>query len=283
MSERIVFGRTGKKVSPMGMGTYYDPGWIASAKLFKRQPRSVSIVNAIRAGMDHGLNLIDTAELYGSENLVGEAIKGYDRDEIFIATKVWPSHFSYDKVIRSCDRSLKNLGIDKIDLYQLHFPSRFRNISETMRAMETLVDQGKIDHIGISNFSLSQTREAAESMKKHELASTQMNFSVAHRDIEKDLLPYCQENKIAILAYYPLGHGRLVSVDAFGKNTLDEISLNHEGKTAPQIALNWFYSKYDFVFPIPRASNPQHVIENTGSVGWKMSSEEIRLLESTFN
>lgn len=283
MNERIAFGKTGKKVSPMGMGTYYDPGWIASAKLFKRQPRSDSIVKAIRAGIDHGLNLIDTAELYGSENLVGSAIKDYERDELFIATKVWPSHFSYEKVIRSCNRSLKNMGIEKIDLYQLHFPSRFKGISETMRAMETLVEEGKIGHIGISNFSLEQTKEAAESLKKYEIAATQMNFSVAHRDIEKDLIPYCRDNNIAILAYFPLGHGRLVSVDAFGKNTFDEISQNHEGKTAPQIALNWFYSKYDFVFPIPRASNPEHVIENTGSVGWKMSPEEIKLLESTFN
>lgn len=282
MHERIIFGRTGQKVSPIGMGTYYDPKWIAAAKLFRKQSRSDSIIRAIKVGIDHGLNLIDTAELYGSENLVGSAIRDYERDELFIATKVWPTHFGYDKVIRSCNRSLKNLGVHKIDLYQLHFPSHFKDISETMKAMEALVDQGKIGHIGISNFSLSQTKEAVESMKKYEIASTQMHFSVAHRDIEEDLLPYCRDNGMAILAYYPLGHGKLVSASAFGTKTIEQISSNHEGKTAPQIALNWFHSKYDFVFPIPRASNPEHVVENAGSVGWKMTRAEIELLERTF-
>lgn len=282
MQERIEFAKTGDKVSPMGVGTYYDPGWIFSAKLLKRQSNPDSKVKAVRAGIESGVNLIDTAELYETENLVSKAIDGMSRDDLFIATKVWPSHFSYDKVIKACDRSLRKLGLKYIDLYQLHFPSRFRNIAETMRAMETLVDQGKIRHIGISNFSLEQTKEAAESMKKCQIVSTQMNFSVAHRDIEKDLVPYCRENNIAILAYYPLGHGKLVSADAFSNGAISEIGQNHGGKTAPQIALNWFHSKFDFVFPIPRASNPDHVVENAGSMGWKMTEEEILKLESAF-
>lgn len=282
MPDRVSFGKTGEKVSPMGIGTYYDPGWIASAKVLKRQSDPSRKIEAIRAAVDSGVNLIDTAELYESENLVGEAIRPYEREDLFIATKVWPSHFSYDKVIRSCERSLKKLGMDYIDLYQLHFPSRFRNLEETMRAMEHLVDQGKIRHIGISNFSLDLTRRASEALKKNELASTQMNFSVSHRNIEEDLLPYCRENGIAILAYYPLGHGKLVTPDSSSNGIISEIAGNHGGKTVPQIVLNWFMSKYDFVFPIPRASNPDHVRENAGSMGWKMSGEEITKLESAF-
>lgn len=282
MADRVSFGKTEDKVSPMGIGTYYDPGWIFSAKLLKRQTGTGQKVKAIRAGLENGVNLIDTAELYESENLVGEAISGFEREDLFIATKVWPSHFSYDKVIRSCERSLKKLGLKYIDLYQLHFPSRFRDLGETLRAMETLVDKGMIRHIGISNFSLELTKKAVESMKKYNISSTQMNFSVAHRNIERDLLPFCRENGMAILAYYPLGHGKLVSADSASNGAISEIGNNHGGKTAPQIALNWFISKYDFVFPIPRASNPDHVKENSGSMGWKMSDEEITRLESSF-
>ncbi len=282
MQQRIDFGKTGSKVSPMGMGTYYDPGWIFSAKLLKRQGNPKNKVKAIRAGIEAGINLIDTAELYESENLVSQAVEGLQREDLFIATKVWPSHFSYDKVVKSCERSLKKLGMKYIDLYQLHFPSKTRKIEETMKAMEYLVNEGKIRHIGISNFSLDQTRKAAESMKKYELTSTQMNFNIIHRGIEKDLLPYCKENNISILAYYPLGHGKLVTADSSSGKVIQEIGENHGGKTTPQIILNWFYSKYNFVFPIPRASNAVHVAENAGSMGWKMTEAEISQLESVF-
>ena len=282
MQERIEFGKTGAKVSPMGMGTYYDPGWIFSAKLLKRQGNPDNKVKAIKAGVEAGINLIDTAELYESENLVKQAIQEIPREDLFIATKVWPTHFSYDKVIKSCDRSLRKLGMKYIDLYQLHFPSKTKKIDETMKAMEHLVNEGKIRHIGISNFSLDQTVKAVEALKKYDLVSTQMNFNLSHRNIEGDLLPYCRENKISILAYYPLGHGKLVSPDSSTSEVFKEISQNHGGKTAPQIVLNWFYSKFDFVFPIPRASNADHVMENAGSKGWKMSQDEVSKLESVF-
>ncbi len=282
MQERIEFGKTGAKVSPMGMGTYYDPGWIFSAKLLKLQGNPESKVKAIKAGVEAGINLIDTAELYESENLVKQAIQEIPREDLFIASKVWPTHFSYDKVIKSCDRSLRKLGTKYIDLYQLHFPSKTKKIDETMKAMEHLVNEGKIRHIGISNFSLDQTVKAVQALKKYDLISTQMNFNLSHRNIEEDLLPYCKENKISILAYYPLGHGKLVLPGSSASEVFNEISQNHGGKTAPQIVLNWFFSKFDFVFPIPRASNANHVVENAGSMGWKLSQAEVNKLESVF-
>lgn len=280
MESRIAFGNTGSKVSPMGIGTFYDMGWIFSAKVLKRQSNRENKVKAIKAGIESGVNLIDTAEIYESENLVNKAIQGVPREDLFIASKVWPAHFSYEKVIKSCERSLRKLGTDYIDLYQLHFPSRTKGIEETMKAMEHLVDEGKIRNIGISNFSLAQTEAAVNSLKKHKIASTQMNFNISHRNIEKDLLPYCKENKIAILAYYPLGHGKLVSPESSASAIMEEIGKNHGGKTPPQIVLNWFYSKFDSVFPIPRASNADHVKENAGSMGWKMTQDEINKLES---
>ena len=143
MVEKIEFANTGVKVSRMGIGTYYDPWWILSAKVFNRRSGRNDKIKAIQTAIDDGINLIDTAEIYGSEELVGEAIKGYDREELFIASKVWPSHFSESKLNRSCERSLKRMGLKYVDLYQLHFPSRRVSLSETMSAMERLVDKGR--------------------------------------------------------------------------------------------------------------------------------------------
>jgi len=278
--ERIRFAKTEAQVSPMGVGTYYDFRWIAPAKILGIKAGRQRRVEAIKSAIASGINLIDSAELYQSEPLVAEAIKGMPREEIFLATKVMPLHFSYDSLIKSCERSLRNLGTDYIDLYQMHFPSSNKNrIKEGLRAMEHLVDQGKIRYIGISNFTLAQTEEVVSWLKKYPLSSTQMNFSLAHRNIEKDIIPYCRENGIAILAYFPLGHGKLTGTSAINHDIMKAIENKHGKKTATQIVLNWFMSKYDFVSPIPRASNPDHVKENAGAMGWKMTPEEIEMLE----
>ncbi|MCL5889478.1 MAG: aldo/keto reductase [Candidatus Thermoplasmatota archaeon] len=277
--ERVKFGNTDSMVTPMGVGTYYDFRWIGLAKVLRVKPGKDRRVSAIKAGLDSGINFIDTAEIYETEPFVREAIKGRNREDVFIATKVFPLHYSFDGVVKSCERSLRKLGTGYIDLYQLHMHSSPEKVKDALRGLEKLKDDGKIKHIGISNFNLKQTEEAVSFMKKHEIKSTQMNFNVAHRNIEKDLVPYCKENGIAILAYYPLAHGVLTSQSSIGKEVLDEIEKNHGKKTIPQIVLNWFYSKYDSVYPIPRASNPDHVKENAGSVGWKMAPEEITMLE----
>ncbi len=281
MSVRVKLGKTDSDISPVGMGTYYDPGWLVSSKLLKIAPNAEKHINAIRAGIESGLNLIDTAEIYGTENLVSRAISGFEREELFIATKVWPTHFTKDKIKKSCERSLRNLGLKQIDLYQLHFPSRKIDIKETMGAMEELVDQGKIRHIGISNFNLAQMREAIDALKKYEIVSTQMRYSLIRREIERDLIPFCKDNNISVLAYYPLGHGKLSSGRIDNKPIIKKIEEKHGGKTVPQIVLNWFLSKYDFVFPIPRASDPDHVRENAGSIGWEMTPDEIETLEKS--
>ncbi len=279
--ERVNFGKTDSSVSPMGVGTYYDFEWILPAKVLRIKRGFDTKVSAVKAGLDSGVNFIDTAEIYESEPIVARAVENVDREQLFIATKVFPLHFSYEGVIKSCNRSLRKLNMKYIDLYQLHFSGKPERVKEALRAMEYLVDQGKIRHIGVSNFDINQTKEAVSSLKKHELASTQMNFNVAHRNIEKDILPYCKENGIAILAYYPLAHGALTHGSAMTEALLSNIEKNHGKKTIPQISLNWFMSKYDFVFPIPRASNPDHVKENAGSMGWKMNQEEIEMLESS--
>jgi diketogulonate reductase-like aldo/keto reductase len=274
--EYRVFGRSGVKVSAVGMGTYYDPVWIVLSRLGILRSRRLK-VQALRLGLENGINLIDTAEIYGSEPLVAEAIRGFNRDELFIATKVWPTHLKYDSVIKAARNSARRLGVRYIDLYQVHFPNRRVPIAETMRAMEQLVDEGLIRFIGLSNFNLNQVIEAQGALKKYEVVSLQMPYSLIDRRIEADIIPYAKRENLAILCYYPLGHGRLIR--EFPRDLVEMVSRNHGPRTPAQIALNWIITKHENAFPIPRASNPMHVRENLGAVGWRLSDEEVKAIE----
>lgn len=276
------FAKTGFKLSEIGMGTYYDPSWIMFSKLFGVRRNKDRFLDALKIGLDGGINLIDTAEIYGSEPIVAQAIKGRKRDELFIATKVFPMHLSYDSVIKACNKSLKSLDTGYIDLYQIHFPSRRVPIHETMRAMEKLVDEGKIRYIGVSNFSLKQMIEAEEALSKYELSSTQMNYSLNHRNIEADIIPHCKENRISVLAYYPVAHGKLSNSGNWQGDSLSSVLSRNNGKTYAQIALNWLITKNELVFPIPRASNPDHVRENVEVSGWNLSEDDMKTIESQF-
>ncbi len=260
------------------MGTYYDPQWLATAKAFGWKRGASSKVEALKAGLEGGMNLIDTAELYGSEPLVAEAIRGRKRDELLIATKVWPSHLRRDALVNALEKSLKRLETSYVDLYMAHFPNPKVPIAETMAAMEEMKDKGKTLSIGVSNFSLQQTKDASAALKKSQLASNEVEYSLAHREIEGDLLPYCEANKIAILAYYPLGHGKLAGGGAQEK--MEEVCKAYS-KTPAQVALNWLVTGRD-VFAIPRASRKEHVMENLGASGWELKPEDRSKLEAAF-
>jgi len=268
------FGKTGRQVSEIGLGTYYDPLWVATAFLGWRRG-SAAKVDAIKAGLDAGVTLLDTAEIYGSEPLVGKALHGRKRDEIFLATKVWPIHLHRDALIRSFNKSLKRLGTTYVDLYQVHWPNPRVPISETMGAMQQLIDEGRLLHPAVSNFNLEQLKEAQSALPKAELASVQLDYSLIHRQVEDDVLPYCDKEKIALMAYYPLGHGKLPS-----DHRLEQASLK-EGKPKAQVALRWLADKPN-VFPIPRASNPAHVRENVGASDWQFSEQERDELDRNF-
>ena len=268
------FGRTGRKVSEMGMGTYYDPLWIATAFLGWRRGASAK-VEAIMAGLDSGITLIDTAEIYRSEPLVAKALEGRQRDEVLLATKVWPNHLRRDALVRAFNGSLRRLGTSYIDLYQIHWPNPMVPIKETMAAMEQLVTEGKLRHIGVSNFNLKQIQEAQSALPKSELSSVQLDYSLIHRSVESEILPYCDREGIALLAYYPLGHGKLPS-DA----RLEEAS-SRNGRTKAQLALMWLAGKPN-VFPIPRASNAEHVRDNVGAGDWELSESDRRQLDLRF-
>ena len=273
------FGRTKVRVSAIGMGTYYDVSWIMGSRLLSRRQGGEDKIAALKRGIELGINLIDTAEMYDTERLVAEALQGFKRDTLFIATKVWSTHLKYNQLLKAAQRSLEKLRCDYIDLYQIHWPNPIVPIKETMRAMEKLVDEGKVRYIGVSNFSLSQMKEAEKALSKHELVSNQVEYSLKVRKIETDLLPYCDRNGIAILAYRPVAHGALASPSGRLKTIVDEISQKHDGKTPAQIALNWLVNKSKIVFPIPRASRPERIIENIRAVDWNLDLEDLAKLD----
>ncbi|MEM3671082.1 MAG: aldo/keto reductase [Thermoprotei archaeon] len=269
--EYRTLGSGGKKVSAIGMGTYYDPLWILTA-FFGWRRNARRKVAALEAGLNAGINLIDTAEIYGSEQLVAEAVSKVGRENVYIATKVWSNHLREDSLTKALERSLNRLNTRYVDLYQVHRPNHRVPIAETMHTMEKLADAGKIVDIGVSNFSTEETAQANSVLKKHQLATVQMPYNLGNRSIEKSLLPYCNKNGISVLAYYPLGHGKLTRSES-----LAEIS-NRIKKSRSQIALNWLISKEN-VYPIPRASNPAHVAENAGAAGWRLSPNDMAELE----
>ena len=268
------FGRTGRKVSEVGMGTYYDPLWVATA-FFGWKRGAADKVRAVEAGLDSGMTLVDTAEIYRSEPLVAKAIRGRKRDELFVATKVWPMHLGRDSLVKAFNKSLARLGTSYIDLYQVHWPNPRVPIEETMGAMEQLIGEGKLMYPGVSNFNLEQLQRAQSALPKSELVSVQLDYSLIHRNVEGGILPYCDREKIAFLAYYPLGHGKLPADDR-----LVEVS-SANSKTKAQVALRWLAQKPN-VFPIPRASSARHVQENAGASDWELSDSDMTDLDQKF-
>lgn len=199
------FGKTGVQVTELGMGTYYDWRWIRFAKRGWMWWASRK-VKALKAGLDGGLNLIDSAEVYRSEPLVAKAIRGRKRDELFISTKVWHDNLHRDDLIMSLEKSLKRLETSYVDLYQPHFPSHRVPIQETMAAMEEMQQKGKLRYIGLSNFDLQQLIEAQQALRRSEIVSAQVRYSLMHREIENEpppLLPEEQHRSDGLLPSRP--------------------------------------------------------------------------------
>lgn len=230
-------------------------------------------------GVSLGAYLLDTAEMYGTEPVVGKAIEGI-RDKVFLATKVSPSHLHYDDVIKAAEASLRRLNIKTIDLYQVHWPNPKIPIKETMRAMEELVDKGKIRFIGVSNFSVRELKEAQEALSSQEIVSNQVEYSLYDRSIETDLLPYCAAQKITVIAYSPVARGKIFSGREERLKLLDQVASKY-GKTRAQAALNWLI-KDENVVAIPKADRVEHVRDNCGASDWRLSEEDHRKISDAF-
>lgn len=289
------------KISPIVMGT-----WQAGKDMWVGIDDRESIA-AIRAAYDAGITTFDTAEAYGnghSERIVAEALSGV-RNRVVYATKVFANHLRYDQVIKACERSLKNLATDAIDLYQVHWPAGSFNtpkvpIAETMRALNELKTQGKIRAVGVSNFSRAQLEEAAG---HGEIVSLQPPYSLFWRRLETDAMPYCVENNLTILAYSPMAQGlltgkfasdhRFAPGDNRSKNRLLEpetyrrvqaalerlrpIAAKHDCSLG-QLALAWVISQPN-ACAIAGARNADQSIQNAAAAMVKLSSEDLRQMD----
>lgn len=234
-------------------------------------------VEPLRVGIELGASLIDTAEGYYTEDIVGEAVLPF-RDEVIVATKVSGRNLAHDSVLRSCEASLEKLRTDCIDLYQIHWPNPVYPIAETMSALEKLVDRGLVSYVGVSNFSVRQMREAQHYFPNYPIVSNQVLYNLRSRDIEKETLPYCLDNDITVMAYTPLDAGRLCR-PRHGR-VLSQIAAE-TAKTEAQVALNWCVCQKN-VIAIPKADSVARTVENCGASGWRLSPEQLRRLSETF-
>ncbi|MFQ6127370.1 MAG: aldo/keto reductase [Thermoplasmata archaeon] len=290
-------GKSDLKVSRIGLGglQFGTQGYGISDKAMMKK--------IINYALDSGINFIDTAEVYAygtSERVIGETIKERgDRDNLVIATKIFPENLRYKEVLKAADRSLKRLQTDVIDLYQVHHPHCIVPIAETMRALDELLKAGKVRCVGVSNFEASLTRQAMDSLKNGEIISNQVEYNVLIRDIEKEVLPFLRKAEIVTIAYSPLAMGlltgkydettelpkedRRANIPLFRKKAnlrrlenllgvMRKIAKVHNAGV-PQVALNWLL-RSDDVFPIPGAKSPEQVEINVSAMKWKMSGEE---------
>jgi diketogulonate reductase-like aldo/keto reductase len=253
-------GETGAQIPEIGLGTWqYTSG-----------------PGPLRKGLEAGAYLVDTAESYGTEPAVAEAIAGR-RERVFLATKVSPAHFRKRDVIKAADASLRRLRTDLIDLYQLHEPSGSIPLEETLGAMEELVDAGKVRFVGVSNFSLAQLKQAQSAMHRHPIVSNQVRYNLIDRTISDELLPYCQAHHITVIAYSPLGRGLQHILDCDASGALKQIG-DALGRTQSQVALNWCIAQTGVV-AIPGSNSESHIVENCGASGWRLNPEQLRELD----
>jgi diketogulonate reductase-like aldo/keto reductase len=251
----------GTEVPALGQGT-----WHMGEAARHRKTES----EALRLGIDLGMTLIDTAEMYGeggAEEVVGEAIAGR-RDQVFIVSKVYPHNASRKGVPAACERSLKRLRTDRIDLYLLHWRGSIP-LAETVEAFEALRTAGKIRHWGVSNFDTDDMEELAALPDAERCATNQVLYNAGTRGIEFDLLPWCRARSMPVMAYSPVGQGgRLLRSAALAK-----VAARH-GATPAQVAIAWTL-RQDGVISIPKAADPAHVRENAMAANLELTKEDL--------
>lgn len=269
-------GKKHTKIPVIGQGCMGIGGYLSKDSL-----QDDNQIKALRLGIELGMTFLDTAEAYGnghSEELVGRAVKEI-RENVFIATKVSPEHLSCDALLKSAEGSLHRMKTDYIDLYQVHWPNPKIPISETMRAMERLLKEGKIRHVGVSNFSLMELKEAKEVISEDEIVSVEVEYNLFDRTIENNLLPYCGSESIITIAYSPLDQGKIASGDKRIK-ALQKIS-NKYNRTMAQVALNWLISHHS-VIAIPKSANLEHIKENAAATDFVLLNEDFREISKIF-
>jgi diketogulonate reductase-like aldo/keto reductase len=264
----------GVSIPILGLGT-----WGMGGRENPDKARDAETVTVIRMAVELGLTHLDTAEYYGAghaEELVGEAIEGIDRSKLFITSKVWLNHLHKEDLLRSIKASLKRLGVDHVDLYLVHWPNPDVQLKETMSAMEECVREGYTRFIGVSNFSAQLMEDAQSHLKDTKLVVNQVQYSLLDQKPRMELLPACRKIGVNLVAYRPLERGAILQTP---NPVMDEITEAY-GKTRVQVALNWLIAQ-DSVFTIPKSTNPIHLMEFMGALGWRLTPEEwARLAEA---
>ena len=258
---------SGEAIPVLGQGTW---GMAEGAR-----PRADEVAT-LRAGIELGMTLIDTAEMYAAgaaEELTGEAIAG-SRDEVFLVGKVLPSNATRDGTIAACERSLRRLATDRLDLYLLHWRGG-TPLAETLDAFAALAGDGKIRHWGVSNLDSSDLEELVRLPGGGAVATDQVLFNLTRRGIEHDLLPWCRERGVAVMAYSPIEQGRML-----GDPGLEGVASRHEA-TPAQVALAWLLRRQG-VCAIPKASTVEHVRENRAALELRLTAEDLAELDAAF-
>ena len=265
---------SGIKIPVLGQGTWY---------MGEDQAQRKREVDALRLGMELGVSLIDTAEMYaegGAEEVVGEAIAGR-RDEVFLVSKVYPHNAGRRSMQAACERSLKRLGTDCIDLYLLHWPGSVP-LAETLEAFEALKSQGKIRDFGVSNFDRSQMQKLAGLPGGNAIAVNQVLYNLRRRGIEWNLLPWCREHAMPVMAYSPLESSAQDQRRLLDNPQLKMIAARHGQNVSPaQIALAWLL-RQDNVIVIPKAVDPAHVRANRAALDLVLTEQDMAALDQAF-
>jgi diketogulonate reductase-like aldo/keto reductase len=260
----------GQRVPVLGQGTW---------RMGEKSKAHRDEVAALRLGIELGMTLLDTAEMYGegrAEKVVADAIED-QRDRVFVVTKVYPHNASRTELPKACERSLERLRIDAIDLYLLHWRERSTQLAETVETFEKLRTAGKIKRWGVSNFDVDDMEELWSIENGTNCAANQVLYNLGNREIESGLLQWSQKNDIPIMAYSPVGHGRGLLESA----TLKKIAKRHDATTS-QIALAWVLRQPQ-VIAIPKASKEKHVRDNVRSIEIKLTNEDFADLDREFS
>lgn len=272
MNDSTVLLPDGTRLPRIGQGT-----WFIGDHTGRRQEE----IRTLRLGVELGLRLIDTAEMYGdgrSEELVGEAIRGI-RDQVFLVSKVYPHNAGRGKLAKSCEASLKRLGTDRLDLYLLHWRGSVP-LSETVEELEKLVRQGKILRWGVSNLDTSDMKELAAVPGGTGCAVNQVLYHLGSRGIEYDLMPWLQERGIPVMAYCPLAQAGSLRRGLVESDAVAEVAEKH-GVKPLQVLLAWSIRNGSTI-AIPKASREEHVRENAAAGGLLLTEEDLLLLDGAF-
>ncbi len=258
---------SGKAVPVLGQGTWH----MGEGKHSREQE-----IRALQTGLDLGMDLIDTAEMYadgGAEELVGEAI-AERREQVFLVSKVLPDHASAEGTVRACEQSLARLNTEWIDMYLLHWPGSIP-LSETVTGFERLIKAGKIRYWGVSNFDVDDLKKLSGVAGGSQFSTDQVLYNLTRRGIEFDLLPWCHRYRVPIMAYSPIEQGRLL------ENAELRAVAKHHGATPAQVALAWTL-RHDGVIAIPQAGVAEHVRENRRALEIHLTKADLAQLDSAF-